>query len=115
MQPFMSHVGNSLHRGRMASEESNKGADLASRLTIRFFVVTEKRAKGNCQKPIAGSHSPAFNLFDIPQRRLHKQKGSTGDYHRASCSQDRQARWFVDKSFRSFEIKGRGNYTGKPF
>jgi len=39
------HVGHPLHRGRIASVESHKGATLASRLTIRFFVVTEESAK----------------------------------------------------------------------
>ena len=61
------HVGHPLHRGRMTSVESHKGATLASRLTIRFFVVTEERAKGDLPSTrplstldvIAGSHSPA--------------------------------------------------------
>ena len=48
--PF-THVGHPLHRGRMTSVESHKGATLASRLTIRFLVVTEERAKGICQQP----------------------------------------------------------------
>ena len=43
----LTHVGHPLHRGRMAIVESHKGATLASRLTIRFSVVTEERAKGN--------------------------------------------------------------------
>ena len=45
------HVGHPLHRGRMTDVESHKGATLASRLTIRFLVVTEERAKGICQQP----------------------------------------------------------------
>ena len=41
------HVGHPLHRGRIESMESHKGATLASRLTIRFLFVTEERAKGD--------------------------------------------------------------------
>ena len=39
------HVGHPFHRGRMADVESHKGATLASRFSIRFFVVTEERAR----------------------------------------------------------------------
>ena len=35
----------------MADVESHKGAALASRLAIRFLVVTEERAKRICQQP----------------------------------------------------------------
>ena len=75
------HVGHPLHRWRMTDVASHKGATLASRLTIRFLVVTEEREKRICQQPgpsqlfdvIAGSHSPAFGPSDIPLRRLNQQ------------------------------------------
>ena len=77
----LTHVGHPLHRGRMTSVESHKGAALASRLTIRFLVVTEERAKGDLPTTwslstldvFAGSHSPAFGPSDISLRRLHQQ------------------------------------------
>ena len=40
------HVCHPLHRGRMVSVESHKGATPAFRWIIRFFVVTEDRAEG---------------------------------------------------------------------
>ena len=47
----LTYVGHELHRERMASVESNKGAALASRLTISFLVMTEETAKRICQQP----------------------------------------------------------------
>ena len=75
------HVGHPPHRERTTSMESHKGPALASRLTIRFLVVTEKRTKSNLPKTrflstldvIAGTHSPTFGPSDISQRRLHQQ------------------------------------------
>ena len=80
------HVGHPLHRGRMDSVESHKGAALASRITIRFLVVTEGRAKGDLPSTrslsthdvIAESHFPAFGPSDISLRRLHQQGKNRG-------------------------------------
>ena len=47
------HVGDPLHRRRMACVENHKGAFLASGLTIRLLVVIEARAKGICQQPVS--------------------------------------------------------------
>ena len=76
----------------MASVESHKGATLASRLTIRFLVVTEERAKGDLPTTrslstldvIAGSHSPALGPPDISLRRLYQQ----GKYRRITLIGD---------------------------
>ena len=98
------HVGHPLHRGRMTDVESHKGATLASRLTIRFLVVTEERAKRICQQPglsqlfdvIAGSHSPAFGPSDIFLRRLHQQgkyKGITLTPPEQQCGSINAAVW----------------------
>ena len=80
------HVGHPFHRGRMADVESHKGAALASRLAVRFFVVAEERAKRIFQQPglsqlfdvIAGFHSPAFGPSGTPLRRLHQQRKNRG-------------------------------------
>ena len=61
------HVGHQLHRGRMASVESHKGATLVSRLTIRFLVATEERAKKICQQP-GLSELLMSSLGPFPQR-----------------------------------------------
>ena len=47
------HVGHPLHKERMTSVESHKGATLASGLAIRFLVVTEERAKRIFQQPVS--------------------------------------------------------------
>ena len=63
----LTHVGHLLHRGRMIGLESHMGATLSSRLTIRFLVVTEERAKGICQQP-GLSQLLMPSLGPIPQR-----------------------------------------------
>jgi len=82
-------VGHPLHRGRMTDVESHKGAALASRFAIRFFVVTEERSeveRGFANNPalstldvIASSHPPALGPSDIPLCRLHQQGKYRGD------------------------------------
>ena len=63
------HVSHPLHRERMASAESHKGATLASRLTIRLLVMTEERAKGICQQPGLSQNSMS-SPEPIPQRSI---------------------------------------------
>ena len=92
------HVDHPLQRGQMAAVESHKGATLASGLTIRSFVFTppwwggclcfyrgESEVDLLTTRPLStldvidGPHFSASGPSDISQRRLHQQKGNTGD------------------------------------
>ena len=79
-------MGHPLHRRRMASVESHKGAALDTGLTIGFLVVTEKRAKRIFQQP-GLSQLLMSSLGPIPQRTVlptfpsadYISRGNTGD------------------------------------
>ena len=75
----------------MASVESHKGAALGSRLTIKFFVVTEQRAKRDL--PTTRSLSTLDVIAgSIPQRLVlptfpcvdYTSRGNTGGLHSIS-------------------------------